>query len=96
MHQELYGERLVDSEHCLRLLPKWERRRWCFITEEDRVQRLTLGSLGGLPRVEVHHRVGLGHYEGMAWEHPMVCLTQSRGKAHRMAIKPQLFFFGRG
>ena len=48
---------------------EWERLRRCFISVEDRRQRLTQGSLGRVHRAEVHFRVGVVYYEGMVWEH---------------------------
>ena len=44
----------------------------------------------------VHYRVGIELYEGMAWEHLMVHLTQSRENIHRIAITLQQKVLGRG
>ena len=56
---------------------------------EDRQQRLNLGSLGRVPRAQVHCRVGIGRYEDMAWEHLVTRLIQGTEKTHRVAIKLQ-------
>lgn len=72
MRQESYNILILEIEHCGQLcvlLLKWERLRRWFISVEDRRQRLTLGSLGRVYRAEVHHRVEIGCYEGMAWDH---------------------------
>ena len=60
---------------------------------EDRQHRLTLGSLGRVYRAEVHYRVGIGCYEGMAWDHLLMHVTQVREKAPQVAIKSQQKFF---
>ena len=72
-HQERYERQQLDIEHGKRwfvLLQKRKRLPRWFINVEDRQQRLTLGGLGRVHRAEVHYRLGIGYYEGMAWEHP--------------------------
>ena len=71
------------------LLLKWERLRRWVISVEDKQQRLNLGSLGRVHRAEVQYRVGMGCYEGMAWEHLLMQLTQGRDTTHQVAIKSQ-------
>ena len=56
---------------------------------EDRKQRLPLGSLGRVHRAEIYHRMGVGHYQGMAGEHLLMHLTRVREKTHRIAIRLQ-------
>ena len=63
------------------------------VSADDRQQRLNLGSLGRVHRAEVHYRVGRGCYEGMAWEHLVMHLIQSRHKTQRAAIKSRQNIF---
>ena len=68
---------------------EWGRlRRWS-INAEDRQQRRTPLSLGRVHRLEVHYRVGIGCYEGMAWEEWLSHLVQVKKKTHRVAIRTQ-------
>ena len=72
MQQEGTNQTMLNVAYCASLCTlwlKWERLRRWFISVEDRRQRLTLGSLGRVYRAEVHHRVEIGCYEGMAWDH---------------------------
>ena len=56
---------------------------------KDRQQRPTLGTLGRGHRVEVHYRVWVGCYEGLAWERLFMHLMRVREKTHLVAIRPQ-------
>ena len=47
-------------------------------------------SLGRVLGVEVHHRVGIRHYEELAWDHLLFSLMQSRAKVHRLASLAKL------
>ena len=80
IHKESYARRTLIAVHggqLLSLLQKFEQ------------QRLTLGGLAKGHRVEVHYRLGMEYYEGMAWEHLMSYLVLARERVHGLPLKGQ-------
>ena len=96
VRRECCNRTILNVEYCDKLCTLWlkgERLRRWFINVEDRQQRLTLGSLGRMHRAEVHYRVGIRCYEGMAWEHLLMHLIQVREETNRVAIRSQQKIF---
>ena len=83
----------IHAKRGNQLLDMVERCEWLYrwmAHMEDRWQCLTLGRV---LRAEVHYRVGIRQYEGMAREHLLARLMVLRERAHRWVVREQQEMF---